>query len=97
MWPALSALALAAVLATAVALMIPVSARAAQPAAITATAAPGAFPLIRAGQPARVEADVTDHPGALRAITDLRTDLARLSGAPAPTKDAPVVIIVTIG
>ncbi len=96
-WPAISALVLAAALATAVALLVPTAARAAEPAAVTATITPGAFPLIRAGQPARIEADVTDHPGALRAIADLKADLAKLSGAQTPAKDAPVVIIGTIG
>jgi hypothetical protein len=97
LWSAISALALAAALAVAVAVAAPTAANAAEPAAITATQTPGAFALIRNGQPARIEADVTDHPGALRAITDLRADLAKLSGAQAPAKDAPVVIIGTIG
>jgi len=77
--------------------MIPTAARAAEPAAITATATPGAFPLIRAGQPARIEADVTDFPGVLRAVKDLRADLAKLSGVQAPGKEAPVIIIGAIG
>ncbi len=77
--------------------MIPTAARAAEPAAITAAATPGAFPLIRAGQPARIEADVTDFPGVLRAVKDLRADLAKLSGVQVPGKDAPVVIIGAIG
>jgi hypothetical protein len=88
---------LAAALALAVALAAPTAAHAAEPAAITATAAPGAFALIANGQPAKIEFDVTDHPGALRAIADLRTDLAKLSGAQTAAKDAPVVIIGTIG
>jgi hypothetical protein len=97
LWSAISALALAAALAVAVAVAAPTAANAAQPAAITATQTPGAFALIQNGQPAKIEADVTDHPGALRAIADLRADLAKLSGAQAPAKDAPVVIIGTIG
>ncbi|WP_233244567.1 glycosyl hydrolase 115 family protein [Caulobacter sp. HMWF009] len=68
----------------------------AQPAAVTVSAAPGAFPLIRGGRPARIEADVTDYPGVLRAVQDLRGDLASLSGG-AASREAPVVIIGTIG
>ncbi|WP_421739037.1 glycosyl hydrolase 115 family protein [Caulobacter sp.] len=96
-WPAIAALVLAGAPATAVAFAAPTAAHAAEPAAITVTQAPGAFALIANGQPARIEADVTDYPGVLRAVADLRTDLAKLSGGAAPAKDAPVVIIGAIG
>ncbi|KQY26493.1 glycosyl hydrolase [Caulobacter sp. Root487D2Y] len=92
---AISALALAAVLAVGVAIAAP--ARAAEPAAITAAPAAGAFPLIAQGRSARIETDITDWPGVLRAVNDVRGDLAKLSAEAEPAKDAPVVIIGTIG
>lgn len=87
---AVSALALAAGLA----LVVPTFA--AEPAAVTLSPSADAFPLIAAGKPARIEYDQTDFPGAIRAIQGLRGDLAALSGGE-PTKDAPVVIIGTLG
>ncbi|MBO9708561.1 MAG: glycosyl hydrolase 115 family protein [Caulobacter sp.] len=92
---AASALALAAVLAVGAPMAAPV--RAAEPAAITAPPAAGAFPLIAQGRSARIETDVTDWPGVLRAVNDVRSDLAKLSADAQPAKDAPVVIIGTIG
>ncbi len=92
---AVSALALAAALAVGVAIAAP--AHAADPAAISATPAAGAFPLIAGGRSARIETDVTDWPGVLRAVNDVRSDLAKLSADAQPAKDAPVVIIGTIG
>jgi hypothetical protein len=92
---AVAALILAAALATGVALATPV--RAAEPAAVVATPTAGAFPLIAAGRSARIETDVADWPGVLRAVGDVRSDLAKLSADAQPTKDAPVVIIGTIG
>jgi hypothetical protein len=92
---AIAALALAAVLATGVALATPV--QAAEPAAIVATSAAGAFPLVSQNRSARIETDVADWPGVLRAVGDVRTDLARLSTDVRPAKDAPLVIIGTIG
>jgi len=89
---AISALALA----TALTLATPALARAAEPAAVTLSPSADAFPLIAGGKPARVEYDQTDFPGAIRAIQGLRDDLAALSGA-TPAKDAPVVIVGTIG
>ncbi|CAN5267591.1 glycosyl hydrolase 115 family protein [soil metagenome] len=88
---AIAALTLAAVLATGVALAAPV--QAATPAAATAPA----FPLIDAHRSARIETDVTDWPGVLRAVNDVRSDLAKLSADAQPAKDAPLVIIGTIG
>lgn len=95
MGAAISALALAAALVTAVAIATPTYA--AEPAAITLSPSADAFPLIAGGKPARIEYDQTDHPGAIRAIQGLRGDLAALSGAQGAAKDAPVVIIGTIG
>lgn len=88
---AISALVLAGVLAS-----YPALARAAEPAAVTLSPSADAFPLIAGGKPARVEYDQTDFPGAIRAIQGLRDDLAALSGA-TPAKEAPVVIVGTIG
>ncbi|PXA89895.1 glycosyl hydrolase [Caulobacter sp. D5] len=84
-------------LAAAVALSAPVAAHAAQPAAVSATPVAGGFPLIEGGKPARVEADVTDWPGVLRAVQGLRGDLSKLSGGGQPAKDAPLVIVGTLG
>ena len=92
---AVSALALAAALAVGVAIAAP--ARAGEPAAVSATPAAGAFPLIAAGRSARIETDVTDWPGVLRAVNDVRGDLSKLSADARPAQDAPVVIIGTIG
>jgi hypothetical protein len=92
---AVSALALAAALAVGVAIAAP--ARAAEPVALAATPAAGAFPLIAQGRSARIETDVTDWPGVLRAVNDVRADLGKLSADVQPAKDAPVVIIGTIG
>lgn len=81
-------------LAAAIALASPT--HAAEPAAVTLSPSAEAFPLIAGGKPARIEYDPTDFPGAIRAIQGLRTDLAALSGGE-PAKDAPVVIIGTLG
>lgn len=88
---AVSALALAA------SLVLAVPAFAAEPAAVTLSPSADAFPLIAAGKTARIEYDQTDFPGAIRAIQGLRDDLAALSGTPTPAKDAPIVIIGTLG
>ncbi|MET3668020.1 glycosyl hydrolase 115 family protein [Caulobacter sp. 1776] len=84
------------VLALAAALVTTTPTHAAEPAAVTLAPAADAFPLIAGGRPARVEYDPMDFPGAIRAIQGLRGDLATLSGG-APAKDAPVVIIGTLG
>jgi hypothetical protein len=92
---AIAALTLAAALATGVALATPV--HAAEPAAIGAAPTAGAFPLVAAHRSARIETDVADWPGVLRAVGDVRSDLAKLSTDAQPAKDAPLVIIGTIG
>ncbi|WP_165186417.1 glycosyl hydrolase 115 family protein [Caulobacter soli] len=92
---AASALALAAALAVGVAIAAP--ARASEPVAISAAPAAGAFPLIANARSARIETDVTDWPGVLRAVNDIRSDLSKLSADAQPAEDAPVVIIGTIG
>ena len=92
---AIAALGLAAALAATVAIATPV--RAAEPAAVAATPSAGAFPLIAGGRSARIETDVADWPGVLRAVSDVRTDLAKLSAEAQPAKDAPLVIVGTIG
>ncbi|MBI1685100.1 glycosyl hydrolase 115 family protein [Caulobacter hibisci] len=94
---AVSALALAAAVAAAAALAAPTAARSAEPAAVSEKPAAGGFPLIAAGRPAQVEADVTDWPGVLRAVQGLRGDLSKLSGGGQPAKDAPLVIVGTLG
>ncbi|MDG2529438.1 glycosyl hydrolase 115 family protein [Caulobacter endophyticus] len=94
---AVSALALAAAVAAAAALAAPTAARSAEPAAVSEKPVVGGFPLIEGGKPARVEADVTDWPGVLRAVQGLRGDLSKLSGGAQPAKDAPVVIVGTLG
>ena len=88
---AITALTLAAALATGVALATPVH------AAAPAAASPATFPLIAARRSARIETDVTDWPGVLRAVNDVRSDLGKLSADAQPAKDAPLVIIGTIG
>jgi hypothetical protein len=92
---AIAALGLAAALAATVAIATP--ARAAEPAAVTATPTAGAFPLIAGGRSARIETDVADWPGVLRAVSDVRTDLGKLSANAQPARDAPLVIVGTIG
>lgn len=96
---AVSALALAAAVAAAAALAAPTAARSAPlpAAAVSERPVAGGFPLIDGGKPARVEADVTDWPGVLRAVQGLRGDLSKLSGGAQPTGDAPVVIVGTLG
>lgn len=94
---AVSALALAAAVAAAAALAAPTAARSAEPVAVSEKPVAGGFPLIAGGKPARVEADVTDWPGVLRAVQGLRGDLSKLSGGAQPGKDAPVVIVGTLG
>ncbi|PVM90784.1 glycosyl hydrolase [Caulobacter endophyticus] len=94
---AVSALALAAAVAAAAALAAPTAARSAEPAAVSERPVAGGFSLIQGGKPARVEADVTDWPGVLRAVQGLRGDLSKLAGGGQPPKDAPVVIVGTLG
>ncbi|PVM89024.1 glycosyl hydrolase 115 family protein [Caulobacter radicis] len=94
---AVSALALAAVVAAAAALAAPTAARSAEAGAVSERPVAGGFALIQGGKPARVEADVTDWPGALRAVQGLRGDLSKLSGGALPARDAPVVIVGTLG
>ncbi|NGM49149.1 glycosyl hydrolase [Caulobacter sp. 602-2] len=94
---AVSALALAAAVAAAAALAAPTAARSAEPVAVSEKPVAGGFALIAGGKPARVEADVTDWPGVLRAAQGLRGDLSKLSGGAQPAKDAPVVIVGTLG
>lgn len=96
---AVSALALAAAVAAAAALAAPTAARSAPLAAAAVSERPvaGGFPLIDGGKPARVEADVADWPGVLRAVQGLRGDLSKLSGGAQPAKDAPLVIVGTLG
>lgn len=93
---AVSALALAAAVAAAAALTAARSAPLAA-AAVSEQPVAGGFPLIEGGRPARVEADVTDWPGVLQAVQGLRGDLSKLSGGAQPAKEAPVVIVGTLG
>ncbi|WP_244286859.1 glycosyl hydrolase 115 family protein [Caulobacter radicis] len=94
---AVSALALAAAVAAAAALAAPTAARSAEAGAVSEKPVAGGFGLIEGGKLARVEADVTDWPGVLRAVQGLRGDLSKLSGGAQPAKDAPVVIVGTLG
>ena len=70
--------------------------------AVCAGAAPdGAFTLIADGRPAVVRTDPGDHAGLLRAAADLRGDLERVSGSPAPLEheagEGFAVIVGTLG
>ena len=92
------------VTSVALALLLPLMASAiGQPGLVDSVARDGDFPLVNAGASAAIRVDERDWPGVIRAATDLRTDIARVSGiTPTLTSNAVapgsrVVIVGTIG
>ena len=47
---------------------------------IETTSLPGRFPIVRAGNAAPIYVDADDYPGVKRAATDLKSDIARVTG-----------------
>jgi hypothetical protein len=71
-----------------------------QPRYIEDTARPGSFAIVRAGAAAPIFVDLADWPGVIRAASDLRADIARVTNitsnlAAAPTHNA--ILIGTLG
>jgi hypothetical protein len=71
-----------------------------QPRYIEDTARPGSFPIVRARTAAPIFVDPADWPGVIRAASDLRADIARVTNitsnlAAAPTHNA--ILIGTLG
>ena len=64
---------------------------------------PGSFPIVRQGVAAKIYVDANDFTGVVRAVGDLRADIARVTGCPATIVQTDsgwgtnVIIIGTIG
>jgi hypothetical protein len=72
----------------------------AAPVSVATSSAKGGLKIIAHGRPAFVLVETADLPAVRRAARDLQDDLARVAGAPAPTRadgGAPLVVVGTIG
>jgi hypothetical protein len=69
-----------------------------QPQYVAATRTPGAFPLVDAKTAAAIYVDPADWPGVIRAASDLRADVARVTGLTPTSALAPAAVIAgTLG
>jgi hypothetical protein len=71
-----------------------------QPRYIEDAARPGSFPLVRARSAASIFVDAADWPGVIRAASDLRADIARVTGLTpdlASVAHANTILIGTLG
>ena len=70
---------------------------------VETTSLPGGFPIVRAGNAAAIYVDADDYPGVKRASTDLKSDIARVTGVSAVISNSIAelhtyaIIIGTIG
>jgi hypothetical protein len=72
-----------------------------QPRYIESLASPGSFCIVEEKVAAPIWVDTNDYPGVLRAVGDLRADVARVTGVAPPTAPAnpqtPCIIVGTLG
>jgi len=74
-----------------------------QPQYVRTTAEAGSFPIVQKGRAAAICVDSADWPGVIRAVHDLKSDIARVTGIDAPIADTPgspgkfAIIVGTIG
>ena len=95
--------ALFALSALCLALLLPSASACAALQYVVFSGAPDAFPIVSAGQPATLFVAAEDYPGVARAVADLQSDIARVTGKSATiTHDEKslgknVIIIGTLG